>query len=201
MFEIIAMITMFIDHLGTAFFPDQMEFRIIGRIAMPLYTFGIVQGYKYTKNFNKYILRLVILALVSQPFYSLLFHTKGLNMVFTLLVCLILLKYYDQTKSKSKYLIIPLAAYILEAIDFDYGFYAFLLTLIYYVGKKIVWRHNLLNIAYICINNWVIQLFSFLPSMLITKYENHPLRGRMRNFYRIFYPLHLAFLLLLDKII
>ena len=200
MFEIIAMLTMFIDHLGAAYFPDQIWFRIIGRVAMPLYTYGIVQGYKYTHSFKKYLIRLLLIAFISQLFYMPLFHTNGLNMVFTLLVCLVLLKYYDQTKSRIKYLIIPLAAVILEAVDFDYGFYAFLLTLIFYLGKDVLWRHNLLNIAYIFINHWGIQLFSFLPSILITKYPNLPLKGKVRNFYRIFYPLHLAFLLLLKGI-
>jgi len=201
MFETIAMLTMFIDHLGAAYFPDQIWFRIIGRISMPLYTFGIVQGYKYTNSFNKYFLRLVVIALVSQPFYAQLFHTQSLNMVFTLLVCLIMLKYYDQPKSMVKYLIIPLAAFVLEAISFDYGFYAFLLTLIYHLGKDFVWRHNLLNIAYAFINNGPLQLFSFLPSMLLAKFDNRPLRGNVRNFYRSFYPLHLALLLLLGKLL
>jgi len=201
MFETIAMITMFIDHLGAAYFPDQIWFRIVGRISMPLYTYGIVQGYKYTHSFKRYLLRLIIIALASQYFYMQLFHTNQLNMVFTLLVCLILMKYHDQTTSKAKYLIIPLAACILEVIEFDYGIYAFLLMLIFRLNKNIVWRHNLLNIAFLFINKWGLQIFSFVPSILIANYENRPLKGVARNFYRAFYPLHLAFLYLMGIII
>jgi len=201
MFEIIAMLTMFIDHLGAAYFPDQIWFRIIGRIAMPLYTYGIVQGYLHTRSFKRYLLRLIIIALSSQYFYMQLFNTHRLNMVFTLIVCLILLKYYDQTKSKIKYLALPLAACVLEIIEFDYGIYAFILTLIYYVGNNLVWRHTILNLVYVFYNLAPLQLFSFLPSILIAKFNNRPLKGAARNFYRVFYPLHLAFLLLLGYLI
>lgn len=201
MFEIIAMLTMFADHLGAAYFPDQVWFRIIGRVAMPLYTYGLVQGYKYTRSFNKYLLRLILIALISQPFYALLFHTNSLNMVFTLIVCLLLMKAYDQIKSKLKYIIILLAGYILEIFAFDYGSYALILMFIYRLNKNIVWRHNLLNLAFLLLNKWVLQLFSFVPSMLIAFCQNRPLKGTARNFYRAFYPLHLAFLYLMSLIL
>lgn len=200
MFEIIAMLTMFIDHLGAAFFPEQIWFRIIGRIAMPLYTYGIVQGYKYTRNFKRYLGRLTLIAVVSQVFYMPLFHIYGLNVVFTFLVCLLLLKYHDQTKSKLKYLVIPLVACGLEIGDFDYGIYALILMLIYRVNERIIWRHNLLNIIYFFLYGWQVQLFSVLPTILIKKEKNRLLSGKARLFYRAFYPLHLALLLLLSKI-
>jgi hypothetical protein len=201
MFEIIAMLTMFIDHLGVVFFPEQILFRIIGRIAMPLYTYGIVQGYKYTHSFKKYLARLFFIALVSQVFYMLLFNTDKLNIIFTFLVCLLLLKCLHQTKSKLKYLFIPLVACSLEIFNFEYGLYAFFLILIYSLNKRIIWRHNFLNIIYLFLYNWQAQLFSFLPTILIKKYKNRPLKGTARNFYRAFYPLHLAILLLISKAI
>ncbi|HHY05538.1 MAG TPA: conjugal transfer protein TraX [Clostridia bacterium] len=201
MFEIIAMLTMFIDHLGVVFFPEQIWFRIIGRIAMPLYTYGIVQGYKYTSNFKKYLFRLFCIALASQIFYKPLFDTARLNIVFTFLVCLLLLKCLDQTKSNLKYLFVTLVACYLEILNFEYGLYAFVLMLIYHFNQKIIWRHNLLNLLYFFLRNWQIQLFSFLPTILIEKYKNRPLKGTARLFYRAFYPLHLALLLLISKAI
>jgi hypothetical protein len=161
MFEIIAMLTMFIDHLGAVFFPEQILFRIIGRIAMPLYTYNLVQGYKYTHSFKKYLTRLFLIAIVSQVFYMPLFNTDKLNIVFTFLVCLLLLKCLNQIEHKLKYIIIPIIACYLEILNFEYGLYAFLLTLIYLLNKKIIWRHNLLNIIYLFLYNWQTQLFSF----------------------------------------
>lgn len=200
MFEIIAMLTMLIDHLGIVFFPEQVICRFIGRMAMPLYAFGIVQGYKYTRNFKKYLLRLLFIALVSQLFYQPLFSTGSLNIIFTFLVCLILLRILEQTHSKLKYLLVALTACYLEILHFEYGLYAFGLVLIYHLNRRIIWRHNLLNLFYLFWHNWQIQLFSFLPTILIKQHPNIPLRGKWRNFYRAFYPLHLAILLLLSKI-
>lgn len=201
MFELIAMLTMFIDHLGIVFFPEQILFRIIGRIAMPLYTYGIVQGYTYTSNFKRYLTRLFGIALVSQIFYMQLFNTDKLNIIFTFLVCLLLLKCLDQTKSNLKYLFVTLVACYLEILNFEYGLYAFCLILIYHFNERIIWRHNLLNLIYFFLRNWQIQLFSFLPTILIKKYKNRPLKGTARLFYRAFYPLHLAILLFISKII
>ena len=66
--KIIAFLTMTIDHIGvmannyylTGTWMD--IFRIIGRIAMPLFCFMISEGVIHTKSFKKYALRLGILA-------------------------------------------------------------------------------------------------------------------------------------------
>ncbi len=203
MFEIIAMVTMLIDHIGGAFFPDQPWFRIIGRLAMPLYTYGIVQGYRYTRNFKKYLLRLLLIASTSQVFYTLLFREYRPNIVFTFIVCLLLLKYFIESKDRAflKYYIVINATIFLQLFQFSYGAYAFILTLIYYYNKRIILNHNLLNIAAYFVNGWTLQLYSFVASILIKYVPNPRLTGHMRTFYTIFYPLHLAVLVLIDRLI
>lgn len=64
--KIIAILTMTIDHVGFML-PDgplNFTFRIIGRIAFPLFAFMIAEGAIHTKSFNKYALRLGIMASV-----------------------------------------------------------------------------------------------------------------------------------------
>ena len=39
--KIIAMISMVFDHVGDMFFPDVMWLRMIGRLAMPIFSFFI----------------------------------------------------------------------------------------------------------------------------------------------------------------
>lgn len=72
--KIVAIISMFIDHAGEVFFPDSMIIAIIGRIAFPLFAYCIVVGCLYTHDMKKYILRLAIFAVVSQPIYNMAFH-------------------------------------------------------------------------------------------------------------------------------
>ena len=54
--KIIAAISMFIDHMGLIFFPGVELFRILGRIALPIFAFMIAEGCKYTKNRLRYFL-------------------------------------------------------------------------------------------------------------------------------------------------
>jgi len=69
--KIIAIITMIIDHIGYYFQPYMnnivyITLRTIGRISMPLFAYLLVQGFFYTKDLKKYIIRLFVFALITQ---------------------------------------------------------------------------------------------------------------------------------------
>ena len=68
--RLIAMITMVIDHFGKMCFPHIPEMRLIGRLAFPIFAYGIAVGAVHTKNGTKYLSRIVLLALISQPLYA-----------------------------------------------------------------------------------------------------------------------------------
>ena len=68
--RLIACICMFIDHAGKMLFPQVPEMRLIGRLAFPLFAYGVAVGAVYTKNPEKYLTRVVLLALISQPLYA-----------------------------------------------------------------------------------------------------------------------------------
>lgn len=74
--KLVAIFAMFIDHLGAAIFPGVTEMRIIGRIAFPIFAYTLAAGCCYTRSMAGYALRLLVAALVSQPFYVI-----GLNHV------------------------------------------------------------------------------------------------------------------------
>lgn len=201
MYEIIAMVTMLIDHIGAVFFPNEAWIRCIGRIAMPIYTYGIVQGHRYTRNYKKYLLRLVILAIISQPFYMKLFETTDLNMIFTLIICLILLKYHEKTSGILKYVIIAIVAIYVQLFKCTYGMYAIVLAFIYYYGKNIICYHAALEIVYLYLGIWRGQYYSIISSIFMVNVKNYRLHGKARYFYRIFYPLHLAVLFFIKTFI
>ena len=56
--------------LVNLFFPQIPEMRLIGRLAFPLFAYGIAAGAVYTKDGTKYLSRIVLLALISQPLYA-----------------------------------------------------------------------------------------------------------------------------------
>ena len=68
--KVIAMIAMLCDHAGKMLFPQYRIMRIIGRMAFPIYAYCLAVGCVYTKNPLRYLGRIVLLALVSQPIYA-----------------------------------------------------------------------------------------------------------------------------------
>ena len=68
--RLIACICMFIDHAGKMLFPQLTWMRLVGRLAFPLFAYGIAVGAAMTKHPQPYITRVAALALVSQPLYA-----------------------------------------------------------------------------------------------------------------------------------
>lgn len=93
--KVIAMVTMAIDHTGAALFPGALFLRVIGRIAFPIYMWLLVMGFIHTSSRKKYMLRMALLAAVSEvPFDLALtgeWTLQWQNIYFTLLLCLVLM--------------------------------------------------------------------------------------------------------------
>ena len=67
--KLIAIVSMTIDHLGAAVFPQYRIMRIIGRFAFPLFAYCVAAGCVYTRNIKKYALRMLLMAVLVQPLY------------------------------------------------------------------------------------------------------------------------------------
>ena len=70
MLKIIAAISMLTDHFGLMFFPFDVEYRIIGRLAFPIFAFMISEGAKYTKNRIRYFFSIFLLGVICQSVYN-----------------------------------------------------------------------------------------------------------------------------------
>lgn len=74
--KLVAMITMLIDHTGKMFFSKYPIMRIVGRLSFPLYAYCIAVGCVYSRDRFRYLSRIVLMGLISQPFYAMaLAHT------------------------------------------------------------------------------------------------------------------------------
>lgn len=168
--QILAMLTMLIDHIGYIFFPENLVWRYIGRIAFPIYCYALVKGHIHTSSRPKYLLRLLIIALLAQIPYNLALDPEGWNVVFTLLLSAIVLVILD--KLPSPWFGVPIVLAAIAFMDYfpmDYNAYGLLLVLIYRYTKSywLVIAHLALNIFYLIFNYWEVQMFSIIPTLMI----------------------------------
>ncbi|MBP2020193.1 hypothetical protein J2Z79_003649 [Symbiobacterium terraclitae] len=213
MLEWIAMLTMLVDHIGVVFCPGVLWLRIVGRIAMPLYTYGVVRGYALTRDRRRYAIRLLVIALAAQlPYQATLPPSVPfqLNIVFGFLMGIGVFAGLDAAPHWVERLarrpvpvlvralqgaLLALAFALLWIVPVSYGIYLPALLLLYrYAQRKwvLVPGHTAFN-AFI-FSPWDIQGLSLLSTILLILPVRYPPLRKGRWFYRAFYPLHLAVL-------
>lgn len=72
----------------------------LGRVSFPLFAFSISEGSKFTRDLPNYFFRVLLLACISQPFYSYAFSTSNGNVVFVLAAGLTFILFWESIKSK-----------------------------------------------------------------------------------------------------
>lgn len=197
--KVLAAVLMLIDHIGAIFFPTVLTFRILGRFSFPLFILLLVDGEHHTRNIQRYGLRLLLLGLVSQPIFHLLFPTSGWNILFTLLLGLVGLR-CARLFPRLQWLFWLIGAAIAELLSLEYGAYGIgAIALLGHFRPKLLWWIG-----------WVMLhfgLFLLTPSAavfqtpallapLLWRLANHQQGQKARWFY-LFYPLHLLVLWLL----
>lgn len=136
--KIVALVFMFIDHAGKMCFPSTPEMRMLGRIAFPIYAWCMIVGFHYTRSVPKYLLRILITGLVSQPLYNLaLNHTwRQPNIFLTLFLGLCALWGIREKKYLSQIWAPVLAMMIAIYTGADYGWKGVLLFVLLYAVQE-----------------------------------------------------------------
>ncbi|MBR3696893.1 MAG: hypothetical protein IKM97_01265 [Clostridia bacterium] len=87
--KIIAVITMFLDHIKYAI-PSTNSFitLYLGRLSFPIFAFLVSEGFIHTHSRPKYMFRMLLFAIISQiPFYLFVYNIVNsktiLNVMFT----------------------------------------------------------------------------------------------------------------------
>lgn len=69
---------------------------VLNSAAWSLFILMTVVGYKRTKNYTRYLYRLLVLAVISQVPYSIFFQNIQLNPIFTLIILICVINYIDK---------------------------------------------------------------------------------------------------------
>ncbi len=214
----IAILGMFIDHFSKLIFPtiDHIPFFFeFGRISFPLFAFILVYNYLYnTKSKENYLKRLLIFALISQPFFSYAFNTFVLNIFFVLLIGLLCIYLIEKGIEFDKKVInFSLATIILVSssnfVDYQPFGIAVIVSLYFvFIYKKVVfWLIFIIflilaNHYTYSLNNGLLGLFLGIILFHLTLYivliKNKIKIPRINKwFFYSFYPLHLVLILII----
>ncbi|MBR6505093.1 MAG: conjugal transfer protein TraX [Clostridia bacterium] len=212
--KILAIISMFLDHLSYAIYGHFSWLNYLGRLAFPIFAFQITEGYVHTKNFKKYLLRLGAFALISQIPYLLFTNTFTdtftLNIFFTLFAGLLAITIFDKYTNKYLgFLYVILLAILSELLHFDYGWFGIFVIFIFYIFKNNEINMSIAFITAVCLkyiialiqNNfyyayYILALFTMLSIIPIALYNKKQGKSAKYFFYA-FYPVHLILLCLI----
>ena len=205
----IACITMLIDHIGAMLFPQTVIFRMIGRISFPIYCFLLVEGFYRTRDKKKYITRMAICAIVTEPIYDFAFtgaltlHSQ--SVMITLMLGFAALYTLERCKCKIDAVIAIVAYAILnEILGASYGIYGIGMILMFAYTRE---RDDKLvaNVFLTIILNVFqtdIQIFALLALPIINLYNGKKLtnnKAAQIGFYA-FYPMHLLILYIIQQV-
>ncbi len=214
--KILAMISMVFDHVGDMFFPGALWMRMIGRLAMPIFSFCIAEGYSHTKDKNRYLLRMGGFALISEIPFDLAFEGRiGLshqNIMLTFFLSILALMLFDRIRGEKdpetdKYsagktalgtLAVAAMAALALLVRADYTVFAVIAVFLFHVFRHR--RHavrSAIGVAFLALTRTVGYYcatgFSLIPLLL---YNGKRGKGLKWLFYA-FYPGHLLLLYLL----
>ncbi len=202
--KLIAIIAMLIDHCGKVFFPQYRVLRLIGRIAYPLFAYCCVVGCIYTKDFKKYLLRIGVLFLISQPFYVLAMGGGWSKPNILLSLFLGMLVVGSLHRGRLEWSAVALCVAYLLRQHLDYGFNGILLMILFYVlidrpvlsfavvsSFMILWGIGWLDsLARFSVRS---QMYALMALPLI--YLNTTTNIRLNKYvFYVFYPGHLLFI-------
>jgi uncharacterized membrane protein SirB2 len=216
--KLIAIFAMVIDHIGAVFFPSVALFRIIGRLTMPIMAYFIAEGYHYTKDVKKYMLRLLFFGLLTMWPYNAYFGYGPFNIMFSLLAGLIAIALYDRATTPLMRVLSLLAPMLTATLlQFDGQFIVVILVFGFYKHRG-QFRLAALNmlLLYIVIEAMMlmsagqsngpqgfqlwVQLFALLSLPLLSRYDGHQGPPALpRYLFYVFYPLHITLLLLVHQ--
>ena len=133
----VALIFMIIDHTAVVFFPGSLDLRLLGRIAFPIYAWCGVVGCIYTSDHRRYLTRLLLFTVISQPFYMMALNHAWYQLnVFATLLCGQLAITGIRLKWHGSQFWAPVLCILLACmIKMDYGWKGVLVIILMYMAR------------------------------------------------------------------
>lgn len=220
--KLIAIIAMTVDHIADLLFPGfpaepiPVVLHIIGRLTAPIMWFFICEGFFYTKNLKKYLIRMFSFAILSHFAYCFAFGINYLpystgdifnqtSVIWTLawaLAALWVVNGKHNLKNWQRYVILILICMI--SFSADWSCIAVMAVIAMYsnrgnlekqIKSMMVWVFLYAVVSFLFVNKvyGVITIFAFLVYFSLRYYNGE--KGRvswMKWLFYIYYPAHLV---------
>lgn len=220
--KLIAITTMFIDHIGAAIFENtaianrvmryregttyvviDLVLRLIGRIAFPIFCFLLVEGFLHTRNVKKYALRLGLFCVISEipfdlAFFQQVIHSGHQNVFFTLFIGLLVLagiRHFEKEGAANAFMrVVCVVAGVALArlLRTDYDAFGVCVIVLFYIFRSRPVLRDISTMAVLVVCN-ILEVTGIIALFPIHLYNGK--RGfSLKYFFYLFYPVHLLLL-------
>lgn len=212
---------MTIDHIGLIFFPSQAIFRIIGRLAFPIFAYFIAEGCRYTHNKLKYFGLIFGLGIVFDIFSRIFAHITYCNIFITFgfaILLVYLLDWFKKSVSEksAKHIVLSLFSFVASAAAIfvichilptyipgfdgvDYGFAGIMVVVLVSIFHQQYLRLACLLVGLIFLalslgEIGFIQWFALLSVLLLSWYNGERGKLKLKYLFYVYYPAHILIL-------
>lgn len=207
--KVIAFSLMIIDHTGRLFFPQVHIMVALGRLSFPLFAYLVAMGAKHSRNIKNYLLRLILLGILSQPIYAYFFNilfqqSAPLNILFGLAMGVVTLRSLKHFKNPVQKLAVILLIPGLGGVANIEGGITTVPTIVFmstFQNSMIWW------LSYTCFEMagvWIllyppITLFRLFAPLILLKHNGR--QGPKSRLFYLIYPLHFLVLIGIHQVV
>lgn len=219
--KFIGIVSMTIDHIGYFLFPRIVAFRVIGRIAYPIFAYFIAEGCTYTRHKMRYFFSVFSIGVLYSVGAYLVNGSLRQSVLITFSCSIALIFLLAQFRvSDKKHLVAKLSwlfsffilfilcfllfqVHIISRFKTDYGFWGIITPVLVWSGCGKIQKLMGLSIGLVIICKVMvnIQLFSLLSLLLLAMYNGERGRKSWKPLFYIYYPAHIAVLYCISVLI
>lgn len=216
--KLFAMFSMILDHIGLMFLQDNEMlyscFRMLGRLAFPIFAFQLAIGYSHSQNKEKHIVRMLVFAILSQFPFWLYIQTAipgfghALNIGFTFSLALLCMHIIDNVDNIIYKFFLLISIFILSSIlPIDYGVIGVILCVSFYIFRNHKYL-NLISATILTVLKVILEqdllkfamIYALIPIFLFNGKKGFDNKFSKNLFY-IFYPIHLLLFAVIKMLI
>ena len=206
--KVIAIVSMTIDHLALYILGGDDPatapviyhlMRMVGRLAFPIFAFLLVEGYIHTRDFRRYMMNLLVAAVISDIPWMLLGGYDSHNVMFTLLLGLMAVSFIDRfwRNRLVTLTVIGLIGVLAEWLQTDYSWRGIFLICVLFMFRDKPLLAFMFGLPFLMVYGLAGSAAGLMMPMLYSGQRGFATGWVSKYFFYAFYPLHLMAIWLL----